>query len=343
MWESIHAPELGDQILEGIREDLLPAILKEAQVESESATMEAKVNELVEGVNWESLADAKLTLVVWSGEDGFPMFTFRADPRSGRSEEAEGAFKDLLRILSGWFEDSDVRREGARTTLTVESEGEELDWITLERIGTSIWITLIHTAEEALAGEGVGDRPGFSNLWAKGPDSVESVAFIDFSAISAAVEESLESMGQESNSSLVLDETMEALFKDDLETLEKLKQVESDMDFFTGENGESFRDPVNALLKDLASLGFLVSMSGSTEGGIENSTFWRLEPESEFEKILSSPPLTERFLTLIQPDLLRGSVYSLPDLLGFYQVMTDRIKVFPGGDDMLSAWDDIQE
>ncbi|MCA9424495.1 MAG: hypothetical protein KC994_05450 [Candidatus Omnitrophica bacterium] len=342
LWESIRAPELGDQILEGIREDLLPAILKEAQIENESATMEAKVDELVENVDWNALADMPISLVIWSGELGIPMFTLRADAPDGQTEQVHEAFHNLLKVVSGWFEGSKVREEGNRIILSIVVDEEETDWIYLESSGDSTWITLHHTLEDALLGKGLKEREGFSDLWGRNLESVDSGLVIDFHAVAETIAHMIEGLEPEMHSSLVLDETMEELFKDDMETLKKLQQVENDMDFLTGGDGEDYHDPMMRLVKDLGGFGILVSTSGPTENGIETSTVWRVEEGADIAPLLESPPLSDRFLTLIQPELLRGSAYSLPDLRQVYQFILDRIKVFPGGEDLLAAWKDIQ-
>ncbi len=343
MWESIHAPDLGNRILEGFQEDLLPAILKKAEEETDSASVEAKVEEILEEIDWRQLASSPISFLVWRDEYNLPVMTVKFDAEMERIDSVYQTLSSALRVLSGWIDDTQFRQENGQSIVSYSIDDLREDWIILEVRENSVWLCMSHTVDEALAGAGLKERKGFSDLWGRGPESIQNSLIVDFTSLFETASLIMGATDSEWSNSLVLDETMEALFKDDLETLEKLRKVETDMDFLTGRHDENDQAPMVGLLEKLGDLGLLVSMSGPTETGIESLTLLSIEGESDFAEIFDSPPLTQRFSSLVTPDLLRGSAYSIPDLGKAYDFLLEMIQEFPGGEDMLEAWKDIQE
>lgn len=352
LWKSVRAPELGDKIIAGFRKDILPSLI--ADDETGSATVEERVAVLLDEVNWEALADVPIAAVVWIGDDLIPQIAFRFGTVASNEDPVRSALIELMKVIDGWAPESRFREEEGRAMLTYDLEDEffeefegedeiELDWLHLESLAGTLWVTLPESLDETMIDKGLRDREGFAELWGRPGWIPQSSFLIDFQAVAEWLISEVEVSEAEWTSSLVLDETAEALFADDQETLEKLRQVHNDMDFLTGTSQDDEPSPFVKLMEICKGLGLLLSLGTDTPQGFENFTIWKPTSGSKIGDLLQTPPLSTAFLSLVKPEMLRASVFSLPSLLEIHDFILESIRLAPDSDQLLAVWEETQK
>ena len=367
VWESCRAPELGDRLARLLRQEVIPSILKESANPEEAQDFNALGEELAERVNWDSLCGSRISFVIWSGSDGLPMLTVQLLPEPGKLNEVHEAAGQLLSFPSDAFPETWTWRVGDRESVlglsqaALESGTADFpwdatdEWVHLRKTDEAVWITLSHGAEDALAGPGLAANAAFTELWKRAPAPWDTAGVLDLTALAGMISKAFpvkafaERTREETpriQSSLVLDETMEALFSNDPETLEKLRAVESDMEVLApdaGRNLEKISEVVDRALGLLSDQGILLSTGGDMDSGVVTNTLWCPKAGSDGALLTETSPLSNRFLSLLQPGVVEVSLFGLPDFSNLYETIMGFLEMAPDDGEAQRAWKGLQE
>jgi len=368
-WDACHAADLGNRLIEVLWEEVLPAVLKETNAPEPIPNLISLCNEVVDQVDWTPLRRSRLSLVLWYGDDSIPKLTLQIHPPDGTIEAVQDGLRRILSLPAShspelWtWQTRDGIETLAPSSALVGPASEGLPWsatdaaVHLEALEDAIWVTFGHRAEQAASGPGLAGREGLVDTWKRiRNDETLSTFVLDFEALAGLLSRGVEAASGFSapdegedprvGSSLVLDETMEALFEDDPETLEKLKQVQVGMDELSSDlSGEDTRilALLNRLLGLLADQGFLVYSSEVHPQGIKTTGYWLPRAGSEGASLTESQPVSTRFLSLLRPDLAEVTLGGFPDFDLLYKTVVVLLQMLPKDWKVLESWEALQK
>jgi hypothetical protein len=368
LWEVWGEEDLDEAFLESLREDLIPAILKDAESPEEFREILEKWDRFVSENDWEGMKHSRFGLISWCDPDGVPKFTLALTPPESKLVSTAKTLDNFVRFIA---ENSDgeleVIEEANRSKLTIANASEtenatriaDLEpWaqdvvkeggVYLEENSGTLWMTVGHTVDEAFAGPGMKEFEGFSEGMERTPGTDLECIILNFTAIERSLriwQKALVKSATETEMmapSLVFDETMEEMFKDDPETLSKLKEAQEGMEFFSEDSSEELEKVSDRLLTLLGDLGFLIIGVDGTQEGILTTTNHRPRPGSEVASLVATEPLSEVWNPLMRPDVLQMGAYSLPDLGRIYNTILELIGLAPDGESLLAGWNQLQE
>lgn len=356
-WKTLHADKAPAKILDTLYQDVVPSALKLADATGALEEIPAKLEAFRKSIDWSDLASSRLAGVVWSNPNGMPQITLELTPNSSRTEKV---LTDLSKLLAFIAEQSESalawapRDTGGALELAGDlSDGtDDLSYAipigVLSRTGDHIYLELGLDPQPGKGRKGILPESGMDELWRKCPRGVVSAAAFDFARL-VDIQKQLATLEEEefseAASSLVLDETIEALFADDLETLEKLKEVDSGFDTLTAMDAPS---PLKALLDRVFSLvadqGVLLTTIAPEGDNVVLTTLWKPKPGSEGSKIYEQAPLSDRFLGILGPGMVEVSARGLPDFEAIYRLIKDLVGSYqPQGPMLLEQWAEIQK
>jgi hypothetical protein len=344
-WDLYKAPNLSGAILKTLREEVIPALLKIADATGPARDLPQALDDLTKAADWEDLARSAIQAVISKDEHGDPLISVQITPFGGKTDKV---FDDLGRLLQTAVGKSDGKlvwtQSGELLTTGVPAEGI----LKLRKLDESVWITLGSDPREILSGGGFAAKPSFVRLWSQLPDQAVSGAVIDFDELSVlfskfAGEILPTTPEMQWESSLVLDETMEALFKDDPETLAKLKQTQRTFEQLTPPNQKNALKAIDRLAKLLADQGMILTCNSPVPQGVAGTILWLPRPGSDGAIFGEVAPLSPRFLGLLRPGPVEISISGLPDFQRILHLILDFIRLLPDGESLLEAWDVLQE
>jgi hypothetical protein len=347
MWEMARAPGLGDQLAVSIRDELLPAILESSDASGEFEIYLDDVKEISEKIDWKGLAASRLDLLLWGTSVDDLKLTLKISPPPDQLDSVEGAVVELLKSISEkapevfYWRDEDGERAFCFDGPVESASADEIFHV--NRYEEAMWITAAHTAPEAFAGPGLAAREHFSAVWEKHP-SQGGVSFVlDFGSLANQLHDVTEVFDPVMTSTLVLDATMEEIFKNDPETFEKLKQAQEGMDFWSGEIGGNPKEAAKKGIDLLESLGMLSCRITTSQEGMFSGAYWRPTPGGEGGELLEMKPLSDRGLSLLEIDVVDVAAQGLPDFGRIYDKVIELIGMAPFGKEILENWAAIQD
>lgn len=347
LWEMCRAPGLGDKLALSIRDELLPAILEASDASGEFHTYLDDVETITDKIEWEGLAASRLDLLLWGKTVDDLKLTLKVSPPESQLDSVDKAVEELLKSISektpdGLYWSEEGGRRAFCFTEPVASASES-EIFYLDRHKGAVWITAAHNAKEALAGPGLAAREHFADLWKKHPHEGGVSFVLDFGALAIQLRDVSEVFDPMLTSTLVMDATMEEIFKDDPETFEKLKQAQEGMDFWSDEIGGNPKEAAKKGIDLLESLGLLLCRITASEEGMFSGAYWRPVPGGGGGELLAMKPLSDRGLSVLETGLVDAGAQGLPDFERIYDKVLELIGMAPYGKDALSSWDAIQD
>lgn len=350
---------VGDVIVEAIRHEILPSLLKIADATEALAKLPGSWDQLASATNWDRLRKTQIAFSISEGMNHIPKVALRFTPPQ---DEAISLYQDIGKLFAGIVSQASEnlvwKDDGAQASLVLVassspsfSDGDDpVRLLSLSRMDSHVFLeSLPDVPPKKGSGQELCEEASFQDLWKKLPQPLASTLYFNlqhvFGFVRTTVKGILDDMDDSRPvSSFVLDETSEALLREDPETLEKLRQVEKDFNSLMPDmNPAPLRRPVMRLLHLLEAQGQVLSGLSREGNSIQSVTLWQPAGEPAGVALFATEPLSPAFLSLLQINCIEASIAALPDYKTLYTTLLDIFKDFPDSGKALADWDSIQD
>ncbi len=348
------AEKLAEELHQTLSEEVLPALLKISEATGPVQDLPNKLEDLRDKVDWGFVGKCGITVGIGLSKENLPTFMLRLSAPSGEGERLFSALAGgVAHIASAATGELLWKVEGTRGILSLElgQSGEDATselkapvLLSLVRQEDHVWVRPMGASEEPAANGPCAD-PTIRSLWEKIPEPCVATAQVDFSALAHQLNRLVDSLETEEKweSSLILDPTLESLFTEDLETLEKLREVEEDFDSMTPTVESGIAQVLHRLAEVLGDQGCVVAGVGPHGTAVNCTTLWQPRAGGTYASLFKCEPLSPRFLGLLAPGWKEVSVFSLPDFVRIHELVVDLLKELPDSEGIFSTIKELED
>lgn len=350
---------VGEALVVTIRDEVIPSLLQVSGATRTLSNLPGFWDQVAKATHWERLKKTRVTFSVFEGVQHFPKLAVRFTPPQGESgplyQDISNLFSAIAKSATEVFTWQDLGTNGflilgATDSVSMSTDEEPIRLFSLSNQDNHV---LLESMPDIMLEKGsepdLCHRESFKALWQRLPQPQISSFYVDFQRVFGFVEATLTGIMDDlassgAGSSFVLDETNEALFREDPETLDKLRQVERDFSILMPDmNPNPYRKPIMRILALAKAQGQMlngISMEGRT---ILSTTLWRPDGDPVGMALFETSPLSQAYLNLFRLDCADISIATLPDLKKIYTTLLDIIREIPEGKTALDEWDKLQK
>ncbi|MCG3199339.1 MAG: hypothetical protein GHCLOJNM_03853 [bacterium] len=348
------ADKLAETLHQTLVEEVAPAILKVAEATGPIQDLPSKLEELRDKVDWEFVGKCGIAVGISLGKENLPTFTLRLSAPSGEGERLFSALAGgVAHIASAATAELSWKVEGnsGALRLALGAQGEEATsevkapvLLSLVRREDQVWVRPMGASDTAEQSSPCAD-PAIGSLWEKLPEPCVATALVDLSGIARHLNELIDFLESEEKweSSLILDPTLESLFTEDVETLEKLREVEKDFDSMTPTVESGVAKVLRRLVEILGDQGCVVAGLGPQGTAVQSTTLWQPRAGGAHADLFKCEPLSSRFLGFLSTSWKEVSVFSLPDLARIHRLIVDLLKELPDSEESFRTLDELEK